>query len=162
MILVSIDYLLYRATRMTSQYATNSREIAARLNHTTTSQQVERGTLFPIEGQIPITYQSLPTGPITNFDPYFEYTQLVAGTAITLTNAQLLNCVNRELTFKCNTPGAATTLTLAGGAVFNQGATTVATFDAVNESVLVIFVTAPVAGGIPLVHVKSSRNVTYA
>lgn len=147
---------------MTSQYATNSREIDARLNHTSTAQQVERATLFPIEGQIPITYQVLPTGAVANFDPYYQYTRVVAGTAITLTNAQLLNCVNRELTFKCNTPGAATTLTLAGGAVFNQGATVAATFDAASESVLVIFVTAPIAGGIPLVHVKSSRNVTFA
>jgi len=147
---------------MTSRYATNAREYTQRLANSTKSQQVDINDGTPVEGAIPFTYQLLPTGAIANFNPYFQYSRLVAGSAITLSNAILLNCIGRELTFKCNTPGAATTLTLAGGAVFNQGATTVATFDAASESVLVIFVTPPIAGAIPLVHVKSSRNVTFA
>ena len=148
---------------MTSKYATTANELNARLDNSAKTQLVGKDYGFPIEGQIPITFQRLPTGAIANFNPYYQYTELVSGTAISLSNAQLLNCINRELTFKCNDPGAATTLTLVGGALFNGGAgLDVATFDAANESVLVIFVTAPLSGSVPRVHVKSLRNVVLS
>jgi len=148
---------------MTSKYATNSQETTARLDGAFKYPMVDKNYGLPVEGQIPFTYQLLPTGAIANFNPYYQYTEIVAGTAISLSNAQLLNCVGRELVFKCNSPGASTTLTLVGGALFNGGAgLDVATFDAANESILVIFVTAPASGSIPRVHVKSLRNVVLS
>lgn len=148
---------------MTSKYATNAKELNARLDNSAKPQLVEKTYGYPVEGQIPFTFQRLPTGAIADFDPYYQYTELVSGTAISLSNAQLLNCVGRRLVFKCNDPGAATTLTLVGGALFNGGAgLDVATFDAVNESVLSIFVTAPLSGSVPRVHVEFLRNVVLS
>lgn len=148
---------------MTSKYATNSLEQTAVLKGTAKPLLVDKSDGTLVEGAVPFTYQLLPTGAIANFNPYYAYTELVAGTAISLSNAQLLNCVGRELVFKCNNPGASTTLTLVGGALFNGGAgLDVATFDASNESILVIFVTPPSSGSIPRVHVKSSRNVVLS
>lgn len=148
---------------MTSKFATNSREQTQIVAGTVKPQLVDKSTGTLVEGAIPFTYQLLPTGAVTTFNPYYAYTELVAGTAISLSNAQLLNCVGRELVFKCNNPGASTTLTLVGGALFNGGAgLDVATFDAANESILVIFVTAPASGSIPRVHVKSSRNIVFS
>ncbi len=148
---------------MTSKYSTGAREQTQIISGTTKPQLVDKETGTLVEGAIPFTYQLLPTGAIANFNPYYAYTELIAGTAISLSNAQLLNCVNRELVFKCNTFGAATTLTLVGGALFNGGAgLDVATFDAAAESVLVIFVTAPLSGSIPRVHVKSARNIVFS
>ena len=148
---------------MTSKYATNARELSQTRSGTTKELLVDKADGTFVEGAVPFTFQILPTGAIANFNPYYAFTELVAGTAISLSNAQLLNCVGRELVFKCNTPGAATTLTLVGGALFNGGAgLDVATFDAANESILVIYVTAPSSGSVPRVHVKSLRNVVLS
>lgn len=148
---------------MTSRFATNAREQDQIVAGTVKSQLVDKNDGTLVEGAIPFTFQRLPTGAIANFNPYYAVTELVAGTAIALTAAQLTNCIGRELVFKCNNPGAATTLTLPAGALFNDGAgLDVATFDAVNESVLVIFVTPPLSGAIPRVHVKSLRNVVLS
>lgn len=148
---------------MTSKYATNSREQTQIVAGTVKPQLIDKNDGTLVEGAIPFTFQRLPTGAVTTFNPYYAYTELVSGTAIALTAAQLTNCIGRELTFKCNDPGAATTLTLPAGALFNGGAgLDVATFDAANESILVIFVTPPLSGAIPRVHVKSLRNVVLS
>lgn len=148
---------------MTSKYATNARELTQIRSGTTKELLVDKAEGTLVEGALPFTFQVLPTGAIANFNPYYAYTELVAGTAISLSNAQLTNCIGRELTFKCNSPGAATTLTLVGGALFNGGAgLDVATFDAANESILVIYVTAPLSGSVPRVHVKLLRNVVLS
>lgn len=148
---------------MTSQFANNSQIIQQILNGKVDTAKVHRDTGEPIEGQFPFTFQSL-AGAVATFDPIPQVSLIDGGTTITLTTAILRNCVKRVLIFKCNAFAAGTTLTLAGGAVFNQGATTVATFSNAAEASLCIAVTAPVAAAptIPLVHVLYSRNVTFA
>lgn len=147
---------------MTSKYATNAREFAQRLANSTKSQQVDKDTGTLVEGAIPFTFQRLATGAQT-FDPFYAVTEIVSGTTLAVSNAMLLNSIYRTLTIKNNdlTAGV-TTLTLVGGATFNNGATTIATFTSAAESCLVICVTPPLSGAIPQVHVVSSRNVVLS
>lgn len=144
---------------MTSALALNAR-ISAALGGTYKPLYCNPRTGVPIEGQLPKSYSTFATGAQTLSDPFNQWFFLIDGT--TLTCSAMVNFVGREITFKYNGGATGCTVHLPAGVFYNGSTNTTATFGGGvgTEGVLTIIVSD--VAGVPLVSIKSLRNVVLS